>query len=152
MKDSLFIFPQRNLNTTAGCPSDVLCVTGVNGDAPFENPYYGNSGASHGAFYPGDISRVSIQFGAPISRDELGSAPYDVFLFYSDGSYYPSPATKEIHRVGLGYLWSAACDCGDESIGDVFHPSSLAGGRLAARLRGLRAGAKIVLDRLKKLL
>ena len=34
----------------------------------------------------------------------------------------------------------------------VFHPSSLAGGRLAARLRGLRAGAKIVLDRLKKLL
>ena len=108
LKDSLFIFPQRNLNTTAGCPSDVLCVTGVNGDAPFENPYYGNSGASHGAFYPGDISRVSIQFGAPISRDELGSAPYDVFLFYSDGSYYPSPATKEIHRVGLGYLWSAA--------------------------------------------
>jgi LruC domain-containing protein len=108
LKDDLFIFPQRNASIGCTATGDVLCVTGVNGDAPFENPYYGNDGAAHGAFYPGDISRVTIQFGAPITRDELGAAPYDVFLFYSDGSHYASPATKEIHRVGLGYLWSAA--------------------------------------------
>ena len=99
LKDNLVVLPKSSsaaatdvLLTSAGVPA----THSTGGYKPTYKP-----------FRPGDIGRISIKLNTPASRDEVGNAPYDLYM-----RFYQTPSTsasslKEIHVAGSGYVWTS---------------------------------------------
>ena len=98
LKDNLVLIPKTSSNAT----TDVLLN---NAGAPSTHSTGGYS-STFKTFRPGDIGRVSIKLTSPATRDEVGNAPYDLYL-----RYFQTPSTsgsaKEIHVAGSGYVWAS---------------------------------------------
>ena len=98
LKDDLVLIPKTSSNAT----TDVLLN---NAGAPSTHSTGGYS-STFKPFRPGDIGRVSIKLTSPATRDEVGNAPYDLYL-----RFFQTPSTsgsaKEIHVAGSGYVWAS---------------------------------------------